>query len=309
MNDKVEKEAPADESASAEESGSAEERARRQGWRPEEEFDDSMVNKPEKFLSAEEYLGKIEGNAPIMRERNRELDRKVGSLETKLSSIETELKTSNKRNEELGTLVEQLHESNIAVGKRAYEKARKELDLQIKEAAADGDDSAVSQLISERDELDASKPAEPTAKEKTPSQEATADDGVSPTVKKWVDDNQNIMADRVLGPVAGGLFTSFVASGMSEADALVDVEKEIKARYPEKFANPRRNDPPPVSGAGEPADGGGKKPTKKNFASLPDEAKQTYEGLKRQFATKGKEYTEAQYAEDYYVELQQRQVG
>ena len=55
-----------------EEQNPTEARARRMGWIPADEWDDSsMKNRPKEFLPADEYIEKVEASLPIMRERER----------------------------------------------------------------------------------------------------------------------------------------------------------------------------------------------------------------------------------------------
>ena len=283
-------------------------RARRMGWIPEEEFDDAtMERKPAKFLSADEYIEKVENDLPILRERNRHMNKTIKGLEDKLTDATDKIGSAEGKIDELTDLVGSLHKQNVEVGKRAYERAKKEIDSQMEQAVEDGDTERYKRLRDDRDELEAAKPPEtPETPAKTDDTTQKKKDDTEPELSKvakdWIKNNDAIMGDPKLNPVAVGLHAANMAAGMDEAASLADVKKEIMTRYPEKFENPARRDPPPVETPGGQNNPGGDK--KKGFDSLPAEVKQTYEQLKVHYETKGHEYTKEQYAKDYYLELE-----
>ena len=90
-------------------------RARRMGWVPEAEWEQSRAAakgspKPMRFLSAADFLGKVESDLPILRERNRFLDERLKEAESQIG--------------ELNELVIRLHEQNRAAVIRAVERER-----------------------------------------------------------------------------------------------------------------------------------------------------------------------------------------
>ncbi len=297
------------------ESGASEieSRARQLGWRPPEEFNDDMKNPPETFLSAEEYVRKAEDSLPIMRERSRYMGEKMDDLEAQLAKATGAIESSGKQVEELTTLVDDLHKQNLEVGKRAYEKAKRDLQSKMDRAVEEGETEVYHEAKQELRDLESERPPEPVAKpEQEPVQQPTSQPDpasapsteLSPVAKSWIDGNQDIMQDVMLNPIAVGMHNANMipkthgGAGMTEQQSLDAVRKEIRKRFPEKFENTRRNDPPPVSGSSPPPP---RKKTK-GFDDLPADAKATYNRLKRHFEAKNRTYTPEEYAKQYFIE-------
>ena len=108
------------------------------------------------------------------------------------------------------------------------------------------------------------------------------------------------MGNPVTNPVAVSLHTLNMSKGMTERESLEKLADQVKAEFPHKFANSRREEPSAVAGSSAPA----RTTKKQSFDSLPADAKQTYERLERYMASKGKSYTKETYAKDYYVNLE-----
>lgn len=287
-------------------------RARRMGWRTEADFEDgSMERRPPKFLSAEEYIEKVESDLPILRERNRFLDNTVSKLESKLDETAKELKTNNTRMDELGKLVEDLHSQNQAVGKRAYEAAKRDLEAVKRRAVSEADEATYDEADRRLSELDryrpddTPKPKKQAADDDEPAPKRQAETPPAPKISRvaqdWIDSNKDLMTDPVTNPVAVSLHTRNMASGMTETESLAKLTEQIKAEFPHKFNNARREAPSTVAGSSPQ----GRTTKKQTFDSLPADAKQTYERLERYMASKGKSYTKETYAKDYYVNLEE----
>lgn len=79
----------------------AEARARRMGWRPEDEWDESATKnkrRPTRFLTAEEYLVKVENDLPVLRERNRFLDGELAEARTMIAERDDLIIVLHERN-------------------------------------------------------------------------------------------------------------------------------------------------------------------------------------------------------------------
>lgn len=289
------------------ESSEAEARARRMGWIPEAEWDDSgMDRKPRKFLSAEDYIEKVESDIPILRERNRYLNGVAEKLEKQLTDATSTIKSTNERVAELGELVESLHTQNIEVGRRAYEQAKRDLEGVMDRAAEEADSEAYHAAKRRLTEIEQYKPVEnPPKQEKKPdpqpTQQPPQQQGSEESLN-WVRNNQKIWNDPAMKGAAIALHEQNVFGGMSEADSLVKLTDQVKAEFPHKFENKRRNDPPAVSSTSPPK----RNASKETFDSIPADAKQTYERLKKFYEAKGKKYTPEQYAKSYYLNLKEQ---
>jgi len=273
-----------------------EQRARRMGWVPEDEWDADRAKeegrrKPSHFLSAKEYVEKVESDLPVLRERNRFLDQEVKRFTTKLDD-------ATRRIEEMGGLVKTLHEQNVKVGQRAYERARRELEAEMRQAVAEADVEKYEEKKQALEQLDQEHRAQQPVEQKgedAPQQTQRAEP--NPVVEQWIEDNKWFRTDHTLHQVAivmhGDLLRS--APGLSLRDNLDRVADEIKRRFPEKFGNPARAAPGTVA---RPAPGK-QRSNGRTFADLPQDARDAYEQLRQQFEQHGRQYTREQYLADY----------
>jgi uncharacterized protein YoxC len=281
----------------------AETRARRMGWIPEAEWDDSgMDRRPRKFLSADEYVEKVENDVPILRERNRYLNGVAEKLEKQLTEATSTIKSTNERVSELGELVESLHTQNIEVGRRAYEQAKRDLEAAKRRAVAEADEETYDAAERRLKEIEQYKPVEkPPKVEKKPDPQP-AQDAVPPEAVAWVNKNQDIWNDRAMNATATAYHADNLAKGMTMTESLEKLRDQVRTEFPHKFANERRNDPPAVSSTSPPKRGG----NKETFESIPADAKQTFERLRKFYEAKGKKYTPEQYAKSYYLNLKEQ---
>ena len=288
-----------------------EKRARQLGWRPPEEFNEGMTNPPAEFLSAEDYVKKAEDTPSILRERNRKLGDRLEKMEAQLQTATGKIDASGQRVTDLTTLVDDLHKMNVETGKRAYDRARREIETKRDQAAEDGEGEVYREAQKELQDLEAEKPPErPAEPAKEPAvappaeKKPAADAELSPAATTWIGENQDIMSDRKLNPIAVSIHTANMTpkadggEGMTEAQSLAATRKEIRELYPKKFENQRRQEPSPVSGSGSPPP----RKVKNGFDDLPAEAKATYHRLNAHFVAKKRTYTPEQYAKDYYLE-------
>jgi hypothetical protein len=298
----------------------AEARARRMGWIPETDWDDaSMERKPKKFLSADEYIDKVESDLPILRERNRFLDQTVAKQDNKLDQMSTQLKTAAERLEDLGQLVESLNEQNKQIGQRAYEAARRDLEAVKRRAVAEADEATYDEADRRLEELQRHRNEQQTRRREDPEetqrqrseterkpaqqQQTQQQTQISQKAQGWLDDNKPLMADPVTNAIAVALHTQDLARGVSEEDSFRTLTDRIKKEVPHKFNNGRREEPSTVATTSPPR----RDAKKKGFDSLPQNAKETYERLARYYESKGKKYTPEQYAQTYYFELERGQ--
>lgn len=307
------------EGADGEEASALEKRARRMGWRPESEWDASRGNAPPKFLTAEEYLDKVENDLPVLRERNRFLDETVNKLDRKVTDLSKTLEESAQKLDESSGLVKTLFEQNKEVGKRAYEKARNDI-LAEKRAAVEAADTEAYDDASKREfdlwkEQQARERAEAAAEEAKPAPAAkpapeTRQEPAKPTygdpiTAAWVAENDWFEKDPVLQSYAADenkkIWAAAEAEGrtLTKLDALNETKRRVIDKFPERLGiNPRRNGRGAVSESTTNGDGRRETPGK-NFSDLPDDAKATYRSLAATFKAKGITYTEKEYVEHY----------
>lgn len=271
-------------------------RARRMGWVPENEWEDSSAARsgrprPREFKSAEDYVNAIESKLPVVVERNRFLDGVVVDLQRELKTVRDQLGSTSQ-------LVEDLHKEAKSVGQRAYEKAKRELEAKRDAAAKTADVEAHTAAVRELDELERAKPA-PAPERKTeekPAERQQQQFQPSAEMERWVAENPWFRTDPKMAKVAINLFDINVTDGMSEADSLRAVRQEMERRYPDRFENPRRSEPGSVR---EPGGGRDRKKQGRTFDDLPAEAKAAYARLKRFYDEKKTPFTKEDYLADY----------
>ena len=193
--------------------------ARAKGWKPKEEYAGDV----EEFQSAKRFL------------KNKELyDRvkKVDHLEKRLREADSTL------NKVLS------HQQVIIQG--AVEQAISNLKAQRKDAITEGDADRVEALDTEIERQRAIQVSAPRA------------DGLHPDVKAWLGEPENkwFHDDEELRDFAVFKNERYLKEHPGEfAASLEFVDKEVKKAFPDKFANPRRKEPPAVEGGGRKAQG------------------------------------------------------
>ena len=229
------------------------ERAKRLGWRPQEEYSGRR-----EWVSADKFIETAENELPVLRENLRRLDslytKDVGSLKSEL----TEMKQVLGDFREFASRGEQ----------RAYEKAKRELEEKRDVAVAHADTETFKATQKEIDELDKSvKPKEPT--ERTEKKI----DAPDPAITSWIGENPWFTTDSELMEYAKAQdqFLMKAKPGLSVAERLAMVKDRTKKEYPDKFGNPRREQASSVAEPG--AAPAPRNKGKKTYDDLPAEAK------------------------------------
>lgn len=289
--------------------------ARRLGWRPESEWDDSRrsgARRPDKFLSADEYIKKTEDSMPAMRERLRHSDEVAVENAKKLDTALAQNTELAARLDETSGLVRTLHDQTKEAGKRGYEKARREALAQQRTAVAEADTEAFDRAQQTIDELDRQQapaeeaPERPDARREVPQRRQ--DVRVDPVTASWVQQNQWFHRDPALNAFAireEGKIRAEHPSWPTQ-DVLDEVRQRAVETFPGDFGvNPRRRAPGSVNEPSAPRGGGERKVNGHSFDELPQEAKDTFARLQKQFANRRDEagkpiaYTKEEYLQDY----------
>jgi hypothetical protein len=213
-------------------------RARGMGWTPKDEF----KGDPAKWRDAAEFVERGESLLPLVKAQNKRLEREVA-----------ELKQTTR---ELGDYLTKTEQ-------RAYDRAIADLKQQRKDAIAAGDgdafDKAEDQIkVLERDV--AAKAAKHAQK---------VDDGADPVYTEWESRNP-WLKDAELSDYAEFAAQKLRANGekATGAEFLDLVAQKVKAQFPAKFTNPRRETAQAVEGAAPARRGGGK-----TYADMPADAR------------------------------------
>lgn len=214
-------------------------RARQMGWTPKDEF----KGDPSKWRDAGEFIERGEREVPLLRAQNRRLEAKIG---------------------ELSTTVREMGEYLSKTEQRAYDRAIADLKQQRKDALAAGDGDAFDKADEQLEQLkrDAAAKAAQHAQKKD-------DGGADPVYTEWESRNP-WLKDQELSDYAEFAAQKLRAGGerATGAEFLDLVAAKVKAQFPTKFSNPRRETAQAVEGAAPARRGGGK-----TYADMPAEAR------------------------------------
>lgn len=226
------------------ESAEVEAEASKMGWTPKDQF----KGDPDKWRPADEFVERGKQMVPLLRAQVKKQERQIA-----------ELTSTTKQFAEFATKAE----------KRGYDSALAALKAERAEAVANGDGAAFTRVDEQIEELK----AEVAEKTKVSTK---ADDIDDPVFDEWKGRNAwlNDPKMEAFGNASAQFLrsTGVTATG---AEFLDMVTKEVKAKFPEKFENPRRASAPTVEG-GTPAarKGGGK-----SFVDMPADARKECERM------------------------------
>lgn len=213
-------------------------RARAMGWTEKAEF----KGDPAKWRDAAEFVERGENLLPLVKAQNKRLEREVA-----------ELKQTTR---ELGDYLSKTEQ-------RAYDRALADLKQQRKEALAAGDGDAFEKADEQI------KTVEREAAEKAAKRAEKKDNGPDPVYAEWESRNA-WLKDSELSEYAEFAAQKLRANGekATGAEFLDMVTAKVKAQFPAKFTNPRRETAQAVEGSAPAARRGGK-----SYADMPAEAR------------------------------------
>lgn len=244
--------------------GTVEERAKRMGWAPKDDF----KGDPARWVDAATYVKNGEESLPILRERNRKMERDLAEKDKALK----EFKAFNERVEE-----------------SAYKRAKAEIEANLKAATKAGDEAGVTQAAEELAQIE----RERGKKEAAPKTDPEFDGWVAEN--RWYTDDADLNEEAEAEAFRLRKRMSTGREPALEGVAFLDkVKANLKAKFPAKFGgNPRRQQGSGVEGSnggGEPRNG-----ARKGWSELPHEAKLAGEGFIKQGLMKDKAAYAAQY--------------
>ena len=261
MTDEVKEDGPEQEVNTPEET--AEDKAIRLGWKPREEYSGDE----KRWVDAEEFLRRGEEILPIVRAEKKKLEELVEKQRSELAEMRKtfgEFKAYHSKTEQ-----------------RAYKAAMRDLEERQAEAVGRNDLKAVREITKEIATLD---------------KDMKTDDDDNPyaspdhakLLNSWQGENQWFGSDKVMTAAANAIADDLEAQGVRGAEQLAEVTKRIKAEFPHKFENQRRQAPAAVEGHSAARKQG------KSKADLPAEARQFMDRMVKQGLI-----TEAQYLKEY----------
>ena len=258
------------------------ERARAIGWRPK----DDWKGDPSKWVTAEEYVAKGDQLLPVMKKDREKLFGEVASLKQDLRDLMQYHKEDRTR---IYARLKKEHEQELADLKRKQ-----------RQAVEDGDTSTFDEIEQRMAQLERDRPElqpigqTPPAGTGAPQADPAIFDGWKQE-NPWYQtgpDGQTPLNEMTRVAQTLSFRVQAENPGLSgyEREFLDKVSVRMKEAYPDKFENPRRNDPLGVEGS----DMRGRRPSKKTFADLPPDAQEVCRRMKRHGMT------EQQYVSEYF---------
>lgn len=306
--------------------------ARANGWKPREEY----KGDPAKWTSADVFVARGLESPAVLAERNKVLADRLGRLER--VHTDTVGKLEKQLQETSGTVLtmtEMMRKSE----ERAYVRARRELQDEMKKAVETGDTIAFDRLEKQREDLEKAKPIEPPPRTETrtapppPVSTGGAPGMDDPDVQRFYAENDwyrpGPTRDAAMGAFADGIYYSLLQTrpDLSVRQKLDHVTAEVRGRYPTHFTNSagvgrpngaaqdpdengRQDDSPvvtPSSGTPAPRQNRGRY----TFDTMPKESKDGFvkykEQIDRLIEQKGgqiKPLTKEEWARDYWAQFQ-----
>jgi hypothetical protein len=259
----------------------AEADARRQGWRPQEEY----AGNPKHWVDAETFLERGKEIRTFTKKENEQLRR--------------ELAEAKRVAEEQGKTIEEIREYHAGMEKRAIESAITRLRAEKKQALAEGNLALASELDEDIDELREAPSAVPVKKPAEKKDDTTTAVEMPPEVKKWHADNaawyNTEEENEDLVAYADGMAKKIgTIPNLSIDDRLEMLTERVKKAFPDRFTPRKRV--AVTSGSGEGGGRDGSRKSSKSVAALPADARAAGERFVRQ-----KLYKDLQeYADEYF---------
>jgi len=249
------------------------EKARRMGWVPKEEF----RGDPEKWVEAETFIERGENIMPVLKENYERLDKKFEAQGNRLDKVTTSL--------------EKLAAWHKDTAKRSYERALKDIKVNMRKAAEDGDVESYDHLEKQLDNV------EKEVNQVGQDVGGGSDNQISPAFPEWQRSNPWYNSDPDLTAFANAIGPEIAqTSGQIDDKQYFElIGERVRAAFPAKFTNTNQGNPDVVEGAGG---GDGHVGVKKTWTDLPADAKQAY---LENFANIP-DFTKQKYAEDYWLQ-------
>lgn len=190
-----------DEPSGEEKPDDAEDRARKMGWKPQEEYQGK-----DEWVDAETFLSRSENDPAELKKSLRAMERNFSKLEKNTEAI----------------IAHQSREVEEAQ-KRAYAQALRDVESRLSQAVEDGDQEGINKAIKARDQIKEAQ-AQPTKQPNNADQAA---------VEEWKADNPWFDEDPYLADYAGKYEESLARKGVPIKERLEKTTEYMKKRFPE----------------------------------------------------------------------------
>lgn len=219
--------------------------AKSQGWVEEDKYAGKHP-----WVDAETFVKRGEELAPFLQASNKDLKKALEKAEKQIADLTRTTKT--------------FAEHYSKVEQRAMAKAKAELEGKLDEAAEAGDVAGVRAVTREIADLEKEASQKPE-----PEKEAEQSKGdKSPELTAWLGENPWFDTDRAMTIVATDYSDELGRRGIPIEKQWAMITAHVKAEFPHKFENQRRNAAPAVEGEGSSRGSRGK-----SYSDLPPDAR------------------------------------
>ena len=291
--------------------------ARRQGWRPESEWDEARAEKegrrkPKEFLTAREFLDRMSGNIPMLSERLRTTTTKLTAIERELLDERKAREEQAKKNDEMHQILSDQARRNKEAVVRARENGRREAEEAMEQAVLEGDTKAHKEAKDKLFQIQGEEMAEvkAAAAPKPIEEKPVKAGGPSAAITQWVAENPWFKADKVLNAAMVETHEAVIKEfpAMSESDQLDEAADRVRAEFRSRFTREQetkeQDDETPKRAAAavsRPSYVKGSRDTvEARFSRIPKEDQDAYFlQAKRMKADRKYDYTKAEFMKEY----------
>lgn len=255
-------------------------KARRMGWVPQEQWrgDDGVP-----WLDANSFVEKAESVLPILRSTNRNLEGKVSTLNTELSSTKTALAEAQEQ-------IAALKEFTDDIVKQRVEAERKKLAAELKTVRENGNTDREVEIMAEL-----AKPPEPVKEPKREAQPKPATE--TPEFKAWKAQNPWWENDPIKRAVATQMGIKLAQEGKLK-DLTPTERANLIAAETSAYLKEEATPPPQQVGAGRNGSSG---TGAKSYADLPAEDRAACDRFEKRLVGPNREFKTPESWRAHYV--------
>lgn len=243
-DEQLETEEPAPQAPEEESASLREARARRQGWRPRDEWRGPATD----WVGYDEFLDRANTYLPIVQKRLRDTEAELRRTGQEVTSLKETVAEQTQSLRELVTMAK-------TANQQGYDRAMRELKQRQREAASAGDMDTFDKVGERIDEIEEERRVSAAPAPKPNGRDAAAEPApqprpqvtVAPEVEAFVEENPWFRTDRVLNAAMQEEHTRLLkeSPGLSLAENLERAKEALMAQFPRKFGiEPQAADAP-----------------------------------------------------------------
>lgn len=271
--------------------------ARRQGWKPQEEFDGPA----EKWRPAKDFVERGNEDPKILRSRVDKLDRALNEVRRQAREERDQLQRASEER------IERLARQQVQALRQQRDAYEQQIEAAKRAAVREGDEQRYEDLTKHQREVRAEwrKEDEDTAPAAKPQSQAPVIAEPAQETKAWVQRNAWFQKDQALTDEAIA-YENYLAQsrpGMSIEERLEETRAHVVKTFPHKFGKKPVTTQPPRQG-GSPVEGsqrasGPASAADGGFGKLPQEARAQFKSFVKEGVFKDDDASRAKYAKYY----------